>query len=171
MTHLSLYINYEKDIFSCFSNSWFTSLYYTLSRNGASGGVEATIIDDNVFQVRASVNGYTHKSIANQYALRKAAEVSKSLGCSYFSAINNTSQSYNQNISKVDAGLKTTPNGVYYVSSAGTQYKLIKPSRNNTYVCFNEKPNTVLPGLIYNVKYVLGSPMPTGKFKVPNSWR
>ncbi|RRR16895.1 hypothetical protein CVV73_25450, partial [Enterobacter hormaechei] len=70
-----------------------------------------------------------------------------------------------------DAGLKTTPNGVYYVSSAGTQYKLIKPSRNNTYVCFNEKPNTVLPGLIYNVKYVLGSPMPTGKFKVPNSWR
>ncbi|KHX93134.1 hypothetical protein [Acinetobacter baumannii] len=24
---------------------------------GASGGVEATIIDDNVFQVRASVNG------------------------------------------------------------------------------------------------------------------
>nr|EKV6049359.1 hypothetical protein [Acinetobacter baumannii] len=31
---------------------------------GASGGVEATIIDDNVFQVRASVNGYTHKSIA-----------------------------------------------------------------------------------------------------------
>lgn len=133
---------------------------------GASGGVEATIIDDNVFQVRASVNGYTHKSIANQYALRKAAEVSKSLGCSYFSAINNTSQSYNQNISKVDAGLKTTPNGVYYVSSAGTQYKLIKPSRNNTYVCFNEKPNTVLPGLIYNVKYVLGSPMPTGKFKV-----
>lgn len=80
MTHLSLYINYEKDIFSCFSNNWFTSLYYTLSRNGASGGVEATIIDDNVFQVRASVNGYTHKSIANQYALRKAAEVSKSLG-------------------------------------------------------------------------------------------
>ncbi|HGW3981557.1 hypothetical protein R4534_10710 [Acinetobacter baumannii] len=138
---------------------------------GASGGVEATIIDDNVFQVRASVNGYTHKSIANQYALRKAAEVSKSLGCSYFSAINNTSQSYNQNISKVDAGLMTTPNGVYYVSSAGTQYKLIKPSRNNTYVCFNEKPNTVLPGLIYNVKYVLGSPMPTGKFKAPNSWR
>ncbi|KCY88855.1 hypothetical protein J729_4292, partial [Acinetobacter baumannii 929679-598] len=34
MTHLSLYINYEKDIFSCFSNNWFTSLYYTLSRNG-----------------------------------------------------------------------------------------------------------------------------------------
>ena len=140
---------------------------------GASGGVESTIIDDNVFQVKASVNGYTQKSVATQYAIRKAAEVSKSLGCNYYSAISNTSQSYNQNVSKTNTGLMTTSGGVFYVSSAGTQYKIIAPSSRNTYVCFNDKPNTVLPGLIFNVKYVLSSSLPSGsgKFKVPNSWR
>ncbi|WP_442881273.1 CC0125/CC1285 family lipoprotein, partial [Acinetobacter sp. ESBL14] len=74
---------------------------------GASGGVESTIIDDNVFQVKASVNGYTQKSVATQYAIRKAAEVSQSLGCNYYSAINNTSQSYDQNTSKTNSGLMT----------------------------------------------------------------
>ncbi len=78
---------------------------------GASGGVEATIIDDNVFQVRASVNGYTHKSIANQYALRKAAEVSKSLGVVISQLLTIQARVTIKNISKVDAGLKTTPNG------------------------------------------------------------
>ena len=140
---------------------------------GASGGGESTIIDDNVFEVKASVNGYTQKSVATQYAIRKAAEVSKSLGCSYYSAINNNSQTYDQNTSKTNIGLMTDNGGVYYTSSVGTRYRLVKPSSRNTYVCFNEKPNTVLPGLVFNVKYVLSSDLPSGsgRFKVPNSWR
>jgi len=140
---------------------------------GASGGVESTIIDDNVFEVKASVNGYTQKSVATQYAIRKAAEVSKSLGCSYYSAINNNSQTYDQNTSKTNIGLMTDKGGVYYTSSVGTRYRLVKPSSRNTYVCFNEKPNTVLPGLVFKVKYVLSSDLPggSGRFKVPNSWR
>ncbi|WP_332606106.1 CC0125/CC1285 family lipoprotein [Acinetobacter sp. ESBL14] len=140
---------------------------------GASGGVESTIIDDNVFQVKASVNGYTQKSVATQYAIRKAAEVSQSLGCNYYSAINNTSQSYDQNTSKTNSGLMTENGGVYYTTSAGTRYRIVKPSSRNTYVCFNEKPDTVLPGLVFNIKYVLSSELPSGsgKFRVPNSWR
>ena len=140
---------------------------------GASGGVQSTIIDDNVFQVKASVNGYTQRSVATQYAIRKAAEVSQSLGCNYYSAINNTQQSYDQNISKTNTGLNSVNGEIYYISSTGTKYRLIQPSNYNTYICFKDKPNTVLPGLIFNVKYVLDSPLPSGsgKFKIPNSWR
>lgn len=37
-------------------------------------------------------------------------------------------------------------------------YEIITPKKyNNTYICFNQKPNVVAPGLIFNANLVLDS--------------
>lgn len=125
---------------------------------GLMGGVKVTRIDDNVFQVNSITNGYTSLQTEREYALRKAAETSLELNCTYFAAIDNSSQSFDAVPQNVTSGLVTLSNGqTVYISSSGTKYRLEKPASNSTFVCFNEKPNAVLPGLVYKAQLVIES--------------
>lgn len=122
-------------------------------------GVKATIIDENVFEVTSRINGNTPPYLRREYSIKKAAETSLKLGCTYFVAVGNEAQAFSDVSKKVSTGLKVLENGaLVYTSKSGTQYKVINPKGMVVkYVCFNEKPNAVLPGLVFNAKYVLQS--------------
>ncbi len=122
-------------------------------------GVKATIIDDNVFEITSRINRDTPSYLRREYSIRKAAETSQQLGCTYFVAIGNTNQSFIQPSGKVNSGLQSLSNGsLVYISRSGTAYSVINPHGMVVkYVCFNERPDTVLPGLVFNAKYVLQS--------------
>lgn len=122
-------------------------------------GVKSIIIDDNVFEVTSRINGYTPPYLRREYSIKKAAETAQKLGCTYFVAVGNTKQSFSQVSETVNTGLQKLGNGsLVYVSKSGTQYDVVNPNGMVVkYVCFNEKPDMVLPGLIFNAKYVLQS--------------
>lgn len=122
-------------------------------------GVKATIIDDNVFEVTSRINKSTPPYLRREYSVRKAAETSLKLGCNYFVAVGNVRQSFTQASHLVNTGLQKLDNGsLVYVSKSGTQYNVVNPSGMVVkYVCFNDKPDMVLPGLVFNAKYVLQS--------------
>ncbi|MCH2071454.1 hypothetical protein OHW25_04805 [Acinetobacter baumannii] len=122
-------------------------------------GVKATIIDDNVFEVTSRINKNTPPYLRREYSIKKAAETSLKLGCTYFVAVGNIRQSFSQTPEKISSGLQRLNNGaLVYTSKTGTQYNVVNPNGMVVkYVCFNEKPEAVLPGLVFNAKYILQS--------------
>ncbi|WP_410683914.1 CC0125/CC1285 family lipoprotein [Avibacterium paragallinarum] len=125
---------------------------------GLRGGVVGTRLDDTIFEVRSSGNGFTGTDTIYRHGLRKAAEMSLAAGCKYFVAINNTSQSFNVGVSgnsTVNEGLSLLNGKLVYFMNGAT-YNVIKPSTyKNTFACFNNKPTALIPGLIFNAKYVI----------------
>lgn len=63
---------------------------------GALGGVTATPISNNEAQIVAAVNGYTDRSVAEQYALLKAAEYTIEKGFGYFAIVSEVSDTNRQ---------------------------------------------------------------------------
>ena len=51
---------------------------------GVTGGVTATKITETDYQIVSSVNGYTDRAVAEQYALLKAAETTYQAGYDHF---------------------------------------------------------------------------------------
>jgi hypothetical protein len=122
------------------------------------GGVKAVQIDDHVFDVASYVNGFSSWQTAHDHLLRKAAEVSLQAGCTYFVAVRNNEQSFSQPTEHVTEGLSRTSSGaLVYRTASGTRYDVVKPGMRNTIVCFNTKPNALLPGLVFNARYVMDS--------------
>ena len=118
-------------------------------------------IDDRVFEVRNSnPRGHTIPSavLANKM-LSNASKKSLALGCEYFVATQNTSQSFKTPQGNISEGLSRLDNGqVIYKTGQGQIYSVIRPDpRVNVFVCFNQKPDALLPGLVFNAKYVAGS--------------
>jgi hypothetical protein len=131
----------------------------------ASVSPKITQIDDRVFQVSTTVHsGYrinlddSPEGIA-RVTLKAAANKSIELGCPYFSAINNDTQSFKITSAQTSEEFTRSGDGtVIYKSEEGQIFRIIKPSqRGNTYLCFRAKPNALLPGLIFNSKYVAES--------------
>lgn len=122
---------------------------------GLRGGYKVVQVDENVFQIGFSGNSYTSLEVQYDYALLAAAETSLKLSCEYFVAVDNTQQSFSVNQSDVSVGLiKGNDSSYAYRTNSGQVYKIVKPGRKNTFVCFNNKPTAPLPGLLFNAKTV-----------------
>jgi hypothetical protein len=120
----------------------------------------AVQIDDRVFEVRTAGNvgsGAT-APIAN-IMLSTAAKKALTMGCDYFVATENKSQSFNTPQGNVTEGLTRLNSGeVVYKTAQGQVYTVKRPDlRVNVFVCFNKKPDSLLPGLVFNAKYVAES--------------
>jgi hypothetical protein len=131
----------------------------------ACAGVKSNTvqIDDKVFEIRNTrIYGYgsqpSSADIANTM-LSSAAKKSLTLGCEYFVATQNTSQSFNTPQGNVSEGLSRLDNGqVIYKTGQGQIYTVKRPDPAiNVFVCFNKKPDSLLPGLVFNAKYVAES--------------
>jgi hypothetical protein len=118
-------------------------------------------IDDRVFEVRNSnPHGRTIQSaIYANKMLSSASKKSIALGCEYFVATQNASQSFKTPQGNISEGLSRLDNGqVIYKTGQGQIYSVIRPDpRVNVFVCFNQKPDALLPGLVFNAKYVADS--------------
>jgi hypothetical protein len=122
-----------------------------------------TRIDEDVFQVRTTVYGGYKFSLDNSpegimnATLLAAAREAESIGCSYFAAIANDEQRIGMSSVQVTEGLAQQKDGTaIYKTSAGQIYRIVKPnSRGNTYACFKDRPTALLPGLLFNVKFML----------------
>lgn len=116
-------------------------------------------IDDNVFETRNTVgitgNRPSIADLANTMLL-SAASKSIELRCEYFVATENSSQSFRTPQGEVSEGLSRLSNGqVVYKTALGQIYTVKRPDpMANVFVCFSEKPNALLPGLVFNAKYV-----------------
>lgn len=125
---------------------------------GLRGGVTGIRLDDTIFEVTSSGNGYTGRNTIYRYGLRKAAEMSLAAGCKYFVAIDNNSQTLNVGTtsgSAVNDGLSLLNSNLIY-SMNGAMYNVIKPKvYKNTFACFSQKPTSLIPGLIFNARYTI----------------
>jgi hypothetical protein len=120
-----------------------------------------TQIDTDVFQVGTETyGGYGNTDISNaavtRAALVAAATAAKGIGCTYFAAINNTTQNFAQTQQQTtgDSFVRNNDGSVQYRTAQGQQYRIITPTRRSTYVCFKDKPTALLPGLIFNADLV-----------------
>ncbi|MEK2484322.1 hypothetical protein AAAA28_13125 [Providencia stuartii] len=114
-----------------------------------------TMLDDNIYTVSVS-SRIASSSALNKYLLSKAARAAESIGCSYFFAVGNGEQNYTVSNSnkKIGNNLASNESNIYETDS-GLKYKVIKPgSRENTFVCTTNKPNTLLPGLYFKASLI-----------------
>lgn len=129
-------------------------------KTGFSGGYSETQLDENVFRVSFSGNGYTGSERAADFTLLRSAELTLDNDFHYFAIIDANS--------KTSRSTHTTPTTSYTTGSAygsgnyaygsatttttgGQTYNISKPSASNTIVLFKEKPET---GFTYNAKFI-----------------
>lgn len=123
---------------------------------GFTGGYTETRLGDNIFNVSFRGNGYTSRQRATDFALLRSAELCLQNNFKYFVIVN--AEKY--------TNLYTTPrtyhtHGAIYGSSFNattTQsggITFMKPSVNNTIMCFKEKPS--INGIVYDANFVIKS--------------
>lgn len=91
---------------------------------GALGGVTAAPISNDIYRISARGNGYTDRTMVQDYVLLKAAETATAAGAKWFSILGDqdaTGVSYGQ-----------TPGQMYYgrgwaMYSPGQSYQIVKP--------------------------------------------
>lgn len=128
--------------------------------SGFSGGYSETQLDENVFRVTFSGNGYTSGERASDFALLRSAELALKNGYKYFVIIatdNYTSSSTYTTPTTSNTTAYFHGSGNYAYGNAttttygGQTYNIFKPSSTNTIMCFKEKPEG---GFSYNADFV-----------------
>jgi hypothetical protein len=125
-----------------------------------SGGFSETQLDENVFNVTFSGNGFTSREQASDFTLLRSAELTLKNGYKYFvivTADKKTSvgtytspTTYNTTANAYGTGSSVYGNATT-TSSGGETYNFAKPSESNTIMCFKEKPES---GMSYNADYI-----------------
>lgn len=116
--------------------------------SGFSGGYSESQLDENIFNVSFSGNGYTSGHKVADYTLLRSAELTLQNGFKYFAVVD-----ANNHIEKSSYTSPTTYNttgnvrGASYnantTTSGGQTYHISKPSSSNTIVCYKEKPEHI----------------------------
>jgi len=125
--------------------------------NSSSGGFSETQLDDNLFLVSFTGNGYTDNQKAVDFCLLRCSELCLSKGFNYFVVVANKESSQNSTYTE-PADLEETREKVGNVQRSrlnirGSSYTFSKPSVKNTIVCFKDKPEEIS----YNAKTVMKS--------------
>lgn len=103
-------------------------------RSGLTGGYSETKLGENIWSISFQGNGYTNDERASDFTLLRSAEVCLENGYSFFIITQNTGQSS---------------------VGGGQNFIVSSPSRNNTVVCFKEKP--VEYTIHFDANFVYGS--------------
>lgn len=133
-------------------------------REGFSGGFSETQLDENIWRVTFSGNGYTREQRAEDLALLRSAELTLEKGYTHFGLAGSKSSS--------ETGAFTTPTTSHTTGSAygsgnyvygnattrsygGQTVFVSKPSTTNTVVMFKGKPD--VQGMVYDAKFICQS--------------
>ena len=132
---------------------------------GFSGGFSETQLDENVFQVNFSGNGYTSRERAADFTLMRSAELAQKKGFNFFIIADRADHSSNGSYTS-PTHTETTASATGYGNTAygqasttttgGQTYIIHKPGLANTIVCFKERPDNI-NGLVYNATFVFES--------------
>jgi hypothetical protein len=80
----------------------FISLFFSCATSfqpkGLSGGYEKLQLDENLFSVNFSGNGYTRSQRATDFYLLRCAETTKDNGFKFFTIVNQNNNDYSANI-------------------------------------------------------------------------
>ena len=127
--------------------------------SGMMGGFYETQLDENVYTVSFSGNGYTSRNTVANYALLRSAELTLAKGYRYFTIIDKDSWT---NTSKHVAPTRTIHNGRVSpygnITGSSTTYGgevtvIKKPGSSNTIVMHYSKPQE----FSYNAQTVINS--------------
>ncbi len=131
---------------------------------GFTGGFSETQIDENVFLVSFTGNGFTSAERASELVLLRAAELASTHGYSYF-VIADSANTTSQYTVKAPTTYNTTAQASFYGNTAfgqstttvrgGDTYNVAKPRSARTVVLYKEKPEG--QGLVYSSKFILES--------------
>jgi len=135
-------------------------------REGFSGGYNDMKIQDDIFKVGFSGNGYCGSERAVNFAMLRCAEVTLEKGYNYFIIIDEKSlsetSSYTTPVTAQTYGTASAYGGYGYAQgsysgttyySGGQTYNFNKPSAVNTIKCFKEKPQN-FQGIVYDAKQI-----------------
>jgi hypothetical protein len=133
--------------------------------NRFTGGFSETQLSSNVFKVYFSGNGYTSDERAADFTLMRSAELAYTHGFAYFIIVDEQSgASYSTVTTPTTTYTTTNVTGTggdtaYGTSTSttvgGETYVIRKPAKQNTIICFNEKPP--VQGVAYESQYVVQS--------------
>jgi hypothetical protein len=124
----------SKFVFCAFFVIILASCATSYQRSGLTGGYSETKLGENIWNISFQGNGYTNDERANDFTLLRSAEVCLENGYSFFIITQNNGQ-----------------NSV----GGGRNFIVSSPSRNNTVVCFKEKP--VEYTIYFDATFVYGS--------------
>ena len=131
---------------------------------GLSGGFKETQLDENVWRVSFSGNGYTRAEKAEDLALLRSAELTLANNFTHFAF---SSSRTSTDVSAYTSPIRSSTTGQAYISgnsissSARTRYSggdttyISAPSANNVVVMFKEKPN--INAMVYDANFVCNS--------------
>jgi len=127
---------------------------------GFTGGYTETQLDENVFRVSFSGNGYTGIERAADFSLLRSAELTLLHGYEYFVIVDseNTSRTYTQTTpvtSNTTANIYSTGNSAFgtatTTTSGGQSYNITKPASSNVIVLLKERPADTFS---YNARFL-----------------
>lgn len=138
-----------------------------------TGGFSETQIDENVFKVSFTGNGYTSREKASDFALLRSAELSLKNGYKFFVIVDGSNYSTNSTYTTpttyhTNATFSSYGNTGYghatTRSSGGQTYNIAKPNSTNTIACFKEKPEGTFS---YNADFIYKSLSEKYRIKKP----
>jgi hypothetical protein len=131
---------------------------------GFTGGFSETQLDRNVWVVTFRGNGYTSNERASDFVMLRSAQLSLEAGFRFFLIVDranlNSLQTYTTpTTSSTTSSVSVVGNTAYGSSQTttygGQTYLMMKPGRENTIVCFVERPNVIGP--VYDAAFVWNS--------------
>lgn len=150
----------KKLMFICFCTLFLQSCSTPYQLIGLRGGYSEIQLDENVFKVSFSGNGYTSRERATDFTLLRCAEITLEKGFEYFAVIDSdsyVSTSSHTTPTTSNTSVSAYKSGDYIYGNAttttygGKTYEVSKPRSINTIVLFKEKPNSIFS---YNAKIV-----------------
>lgn len=132
---------------------------------GYTGGYSETQLSPNVFKVYFRGNGFTNSERASDFTLLRSAELAYEHGFPYFIITDEHSGASYSTLTTPPTTYTTTnvtatgDDSAYGTSVSttvgGQSFVIRKPSKNDTIVCFKEKP--YLQGIVYESRFVIQS--------------
>lgn len=128
---------------------------------GISGGYTETRLDDHIFRVSFSGNGFTGRETVSDYVLLRNAELTLKYGYKYFSIIESSNHinhsSYTTPTQSYSTGNIQSYGNYSYgairtTTTGGQTIHISKLSSSNVIFCFREKPEDIL---VFNAEYIM----------------
>lgn len=151
----------NKSIFFALLTTVVTACATPYQKQGFTGGFSETQLGENAFQITFKGNAYTSEERAADFTLLRSADLALENGYRYFIIVDSEQYAklgaYTTPVkSHTTANAYGTGNYAYgtatTTTTAGQTYFFSKPRRNNTIVCFQEKPE--VDGLVYDASFV-----------------
>ena len=132
-------------------------------KQGFSGGYSETQLAENIYSVSFKGNAYISKEKVADYTLLRSAELTLERGYKYFAIIDveeytqhstyTTTPTYHTTGSAYGTGNYANFNATTY-QTGGQTYHYAKPSKSNTILLLNEKPESAF---VFDAEFIYNS--------------